>query len=458
MEISNGTVCVIKTAGRLPTKNIEHYASINGVKRLMRKLLFAMLFGIVSLFNAPVQADLAAVGLPHPTNHFPTWISDTNNLALQLCLDGDGITGICTFDPPDPTNPWSVTTGFGVEAFYNRATARITIPGSTRRIDYGAATEVSYLSGIPKDGDQFVFGRVRFRVDTPGSGTYRVFHPYLTFPGCTPESFTVGGGGRAINITRDVGGGAPFATVLTGEVGPFLKWDPAIPPAAPIGYIGDPQVTHAITGSKCNINFFRVEGPNIGGPGINAVQTTAFNVQGKIFNAATTPAPLVIDRATYTRSGGTTRVNVFAQSSATATLTLSSVLGEPAGAMTSDGAGNFYRQVSGAAVPPASVTVTATSPTPGVPVTVQTLPLTDSVNVDPAVYTQGTQSLSITASSSDITAPPTLTAKVGARSLAMPPLDATGKSTLIVPAVVTPPTDVTVTSNKGGKDSEAIAD
>ena len=35
-------------------------------------------------------------------------------------------------------------------------------------------------------------------------------------------------------------------------------------------------------GSPFNTNFFRIAGPNVGGAGINTIQTTLFSVQGKI--------------------------------------------------------------------------------------------------------------------------------------------------------------------------------
>jgi cysteine-rich repeat protein len=62
------------------------------------------------------------------------------------------------------------------------------------------------------------------------------------------------------------------------HMGHFVQWDPAVPPAAPNGYIGDPAILHKVVGSPCGQNFFRVEGP--GFPG-GAVQTDLFSVIGK---------------------------------------------------------------------------------------------------------------------------------------------------------------------------------
>ena len=56
---------------------------------------------------------------------------------------------------------------------------------------------------------------------------------------------------------------------------------------------------HAITGSDLNTNFFRIDGPDIGGPGINTIQTNLFTLQGRVAtNAGVSPTSV-----TYTRTG-----------------------------------------------------------------------------------------------------------------------------------------------------------
>jgi hypothetical protein len=97
-----------------------------------------------------------------------------------------------------------------------------------------------------------------------------------------------GGGGSTaeINTTEDIGcGNVPcdFRASLEGKVSRFLKWDPAFGPAAPTGYLGNPNVTHQITGSPFNTNIFKVDGPNVGGAGINSIQTNLFTLAGKLF-------------------------------------------------------------------------------------------------------------------------------------------------------------------------------
>src|SRR5262249_52008419 len=155
---------------------------------------------------------------------------------------------------------------------------------------------------------QISFARFRARVTgglVPGA-TYRITYPYGV------KSFIASSSGT-INFTDDQGcGGAPcdFEGVLTStNVGPFLRWD-STAPTAPAGFLGDPNVDHPITGSPFGTNFVRIEGPNVGGAGINSLQTNLFSVTGKIFDGVIA-TPLTVDRTTYSRSAGlSTEVDV----------------------------------------------------------------------------------------------------------------------------------------------------
>src|SRR5439155_1608879 len=136
-------------------------------------------------------------------------------------------------------------------------------------------------------GSQVVFARYRVRVVPNGlvpGATYTVTAPFGV------KSFVADAAG-SINFTQDDGCplGTPlpcdFASVLpTTAAGPFLTWDPASAPLPPAGFIGDPAIPHTIIGSPFNTNIFRIQGPNVGGPGVNVVQTNIFSiVLGKIY-------------------------------------------------------------------------------------------------------------------------------------------------------------------------------
>ena len=62
----------------------------------------------------------------------------------------------------------------------------------------------------------------------------------------------------------------------------WLRWDPAVAPAPPAGFIGDAAVLHSVIGSPFGTNFFRVQGPGAGGPSGNDNSTDQFNLQGQI--------------------------------------------------------------------------------------------------------------------------------------------------------------------------------
>ncbi len=262
--------------------------------------------------SAQQAQGLLRVGAPDPANGYPKWYMDRNGLQLGQCLvtpadDPCALAG--TF--PNPAAPIVFPTNFPDEFFYMRATARIDgIGGGAGRADLGYGLEGAFggATGTAADGAgaQIVFARFRIRVTAglvPGA-TYTMTAPYGT------QSFVATATGT-INFTSDQGCLAPpcnFASLLTNtNVGPFVRWDATSAP--PAGFIGQPAIAHGITGSPFNTNFFRLSGPNVGGPGVNTVETNLFNVTGKIFvKAATstsltsTPNPSTVGQAVTLRA------------------------------------------------------------------------------------------------------------------------------------------------------------
>jgi hypothetical protein len=244
---------------------------------------------LAPLVTPPAGATLGAVGATNPQTGFPTWYQDNAATALQLCLDA----AFCTGPVPDPNQPASVATGnFPDETFYWRATSTMATGGGAGKGLLALALEAAFLNGGVVDGDQITFGRIRVRADhlVPGA-SYTVTHPFGT---TTLTASTLG----AINDTVDVGCFASpcnFAAALGTAVGPFLRWDPAVAPAAPAGHLGDPFIDHAVTGSPAGTNFFRIDGLSAGGPGVNTVSTDLFGLEGAIIDqpaALLSPATL----------------------------------------------------------------------------------------------------------------------------------------------------------------------
>ncbi|MFQ5411287.1 MAG: hypothetical protein ACE5EC_03290, partial [Phycisphaerae bacterium] len=104
------------------------------------------------------------------------------------------------------------------------------------------------------------------------------------------ETFiSTGGGVRGINLTEDIGGlPGDFEFVMGGRIGPFLIWDPAESPP-PAGFVGDPTIPHTVLGSPFGTNVFRIEGPDVGGPGVDIIETNLFFVMGKTNALDSTP-------------------------------------------------------------------------------------------------------------------------------------------------------------------------
>lgn len=246
---------------------------------------------------------------------FPAWYMDQNGLALELTEAADGF-GIS--DPVDPANNFSRELGFNAEGFYWSADALPANPNGPVGIIV-LALEAAFAGENAVDGEQSVFGRVRIRFDVGEPGTYTVRHPFGTN---TYVVDTVLPGAPEINDSSDIGcfatlgvlscnpnnpAGNPnnFGLALQSGIGPFITWDtfnlnPALTDPALINaanptkrYVGNPNVPHAVTGSPVGQNFFRIEGPNVGGPGINFIQENNFTVTGRIAVIDVTPPTVV---------------------------------------------------------------------------------------------------------------------------------------------------------------------
>lgn len=236
-------------------------------------------------------------------------------------------------------------------------------------------------------------------------------------------------------------------------------------------------------GGHCGINYFKVEGPagaNLDGAGGNIVQTDLFSVQGKLYQESSTPPSIAPLRATYFRSSTTTstgavsttgRVNLWVEAPASAQVVVSGLpQTNQNGPMTGDGAGNFYKRavLNSTAAPqlPVEVTYQATNSS-GTGTTQRKVQLLDRVEVTGATYAPGTKTLTVTAESSDrinTSARPTLTLKFGAYSRAMRLVSPGRYSLSLSPSshpdapLTIPPAHVSVTSSRGGSDSENVAD
>ncbi|MDH0301596.1 MULTISPECIES: hypothetical protein [unclassified Pseudomonas] len=428
------------------------------------------------LLHLPAQAALYAVDTgPYtlPTGKFPAWYQDSHGRVLDLCLSkavSSRVAGapgapsyMCTLLPTpgvfDDTQPIVFPSNFPDEAFWFTADAAIVDAARGIDLSFGSAIEAAFSAEEPIDGDQVSFARVRIRVDVPTAGTYVITHPYGV------EVFDVPAAGRrAINMTRDIGIGAPgdHSGALKGDVGPFLRsvngpYTETNPVSgASERFVGDPNLEEPVTGSPFNTNFVRIEGPN----GID-LRTELFAISGKL-STVNRPTPLIPLRSTYSRHSvnGDLRAqqDVFVMAPpAPATVTLSSQT--PTLPLTeANGTGAWYAQSALNPTLPLTLQVTAdnslaiATSTP----TSAPLPLVDLVTISRAEYSLASGQLSLVASSSDETSPPALTAHTGNGTL-IGGLSGNGAvKTLSTGLSPIPPAQVRVTSANGGSDSEDV--
>ncbi|NIE74706.1 hypothetical protein F3J45_09695 [Pantoea sp. Ap-967] len=436
-----------------------------------RRALFAAGFSLT--LSSAAWAALSDVD-PGPytfaTGGFPMWYKDSDGLSLELCGShavSSRVAGapgapayMCTLLPEpgifDDALPLVFPDNWPPEMFWFLAEATIPAVGNSGyELDaYVAGLEAAFASENPVDGDQQSFARIRIRVSVPRAGTYTITHPY----GVETVNVTTPGR-RAINITRDIGIGAPgnFTGALNGALGPFLRGVGApyveVNPdtGASETFVGDPNRTEAVVGSPFNTNFIRIDGP----PG--RIETNLFTVSGKVLDQRA-QTPVTLERATYSRNGSGTRVEVFAKAPNTATLCLRNglaLVGSPPSpcqfSLLADNNGLFFSQQLSQAAPPPVVVVTASSSAANTRPTALSSKLSDVVKVSTARYEWATKRLTIEARSSDEVVIPDLLAQGYGR------LSKAGTlQSLVINDLTQPPASITVKSAHGGSDVEPV--
>lgn len=380
-------------------------------------------------------AHLTAVGPINPVDGFPVWYADDSAPSLRLALCNQVSDPNCNIAGtlPDPTKPQSFPDNWPVESFYQLASATLTAGNGGKAVFTGALEATFKNNLVAKAGDQTVFSRLRVKITGLHPNTdYVVHHPYGN------EKLTSDGGG-IIFFTDDVGAGSPnFADATNGRYGPFLQWDPAVGDTPPAGYLADPAVNHKVIGSPVTDaaghpqNYFEVDGPDVGGTGVNTITTDLFSLTGKLATTSGVTAQAADDHRAAGASGGT--LDVFATSDPGQAIQVKGQGFDPV-ALDGDGKGQYFARVKYTGATPATVDVVNAG---DVPKTVKTIPVVDDVQAT-ATYDADTDALTVTGSSSNADVVPTLTAKgYGALS---------GATTFTVAAA---PPEVTVTSTDGG--------
>ncbi len=469
----------------------------NKIKLSAASIAVALVSTCFSSFAAlertgPVSAD-PAVG------KFPAWYQDKKGITLEFCAPNAAelADGSCLVTAPAAPGapgvlsvPESLPDNFFDEHFYYAAGATLA-PNGTGKAILTLAEEAAFASGAAVDGQQIVFSRIRVLLNPiPTTGSYTFIHPYgrITLDGQA---------GGKIFFTDDVGATCTgdFTCSLKSELGPFLipsntAGGAELPPFAANGklYLADPARIGPVTGGLPGQNKFRIEGPvgsNLGGPGVDFIETTDFTLMGRLFTGVL-PGRVTVDRASYTNNGATTNLDVFATAVPTTASRLPGSAAAPAGGI--EPALSFYDRTCGGVVNPLDPTGPLlppyTAPVGGVLTAMraaselrwgQTHPaaipaevcvvdsnardangnvisvyspaaVKDEVTVTQALFNPDARSLAVQASSSD-SVTPTLTLRL--HYGAPIPRDLSG-GTVTVADLLVPPPGVEVQSTQGG--------
>ncbi|WP_436526903.1 PKD domain-containing protein [Actinoplanes sp. HUAS TT8] len=369
---------------------------------------------------------------------FPAWYRDSTGARLEPCFTmDDPLCAVLPDEVPNPDLPVSYPDNFPGEFFYQLADATLTLTDGTKAV-IGLNVEGAWANDAVIPGDQMVFGRVRIRFAAAAGRRFRITHPY-GIDDLTADD-------KGVRMTEDVGTipGA-FGGVLNGRVGPFLKWDPAVTPSAPAGYVGDPGVDHKVVGSPYGTNFIRIEelNPQTGAVISQVGFTDTFSVQGRY----ATNAGVDVDQATYTTGpDGTGAIEVYATSEPGQAIEIAA---NPAlgirGTRLRGANGHYYGRfpISGPLPAGASVDIVNASDRP---VAKKTRALVDVVQVTKATYDADARTLTVAATSSDQDAHPGVLSVAGYGPITGQPFT----------HVEVPPAAITVTSTSGGSATASL--
>jgi hypothetical protein len=239
---------------------------------------------------------LVEAGPVNPAHGYPAWYEDKAGTRLEPCLDfTNPMCNIPADEVPNPSAPVSFPDNFPAEFFYQLVETSLPLRGGGTA-DLVLGLEGAWLNETVRPGDQVVFARVRVDIDDAAPGTtYRFKHPF----GELTVDTDARGRGRVVEDVAPAPGN--FDLALGGDIGPFLRWRPGVAPAAPAGYLGDPNVLHQVTGSPTAFNRFTAwQGT------LQEGTTDLFSISGKI----ATNTGLKVDLASV--SG--THLDVFATS------------------------------------------------------------------------------------------------------------------------------------------------
>jgi len=424
-------------------------------------------------------AGLQAVGpfnpVAPPGNGYPAWYTDANGVTVELPIPplGDGVTApTMIYAPLTPTsNAVAQAAGFDTEAFYFNARSPKAFQTRFGKATVTIGLEASYVNGIPTDGQQMVFARIRIKAAVQNAGTYTFFHPWGS------ETITVTAADitskKGIFFTKDVGltpgwvsDGAGGWTAVPTPLGFYGVLQPdnsmstflrQVAPAPPAGWIGDGVTEATFTGSPIAYNKIRLQGPpgiDLDGKKNNFIEAATMAISGHIPASTAVPLPLSLDRVTCSYIRNLEHINVFLTSRAGAAVQIADAV---SGAILFNGAvtsptGKFFADFVGT-----STSITVTVSAAGFTTTSATANVIDYVSITRPTYSLGTNILTVQATSSDWVKHPTTPPILTVQGFGAMTVNSVGTYSLAIPMTTPLPPFVTVTSSVGGSDTATVA-
>ena len=270
----------------------SHLLAFKGASMMVVALLVALVAAASQVGAQTPPPDQRAVSTEEEANGFPVSYTDAKGKKAFQCL---GDQELCAIEDPNNIQEvvyWSAAANMPVglpdaQGRRGQASLLMSVEGAFDPAAGNAPTTAGLIL-IQADGLRpntvytVIFPYGKFRVTTNERGQFPRNAQTLREAGCDLEP----------------GETCDFSLALRSQVfNNFLRWDPAVAPAAPAGYHGDPNVLHEVVGSlirdsRGNLqNYFRIEGPNAGNTR-PAAQANRFSVTGqRTRDTQTEPAP-----------------------------------------------------------------------------------------------------------------------------------------------------------------------
>lgn len=281
---------------RIDTK--RHPGASVGVLALLG---FALAGLLVVLVAVPARAELSAVSPGTDRTGYPSWYQDDTGRRVNLCVDNrlclGGDTRPNRNKPASPTvdanpNRAGLQPNMPDEAFFAAAEAETELDAGGR-IRWRGVLEGAYSSAQPRAGREITFTRMQVTGSNIDPGDFpqglTFVTPYGEMTGTVDADGTLRTRVESRLGVRANGFNEPVIETVTGYGPTILRWDPAVAPAAPAGFLGNPLRLHSVVGGDLPdpqtgvpVNAFRVFEGNSAIVGAEASPlVTQFTIAGR---------------------------------------------------------------------------------------------------------------------------------------------------------------------------------